>query len=97
MFGDNVETTGGPAFPAFEIRTHDTQDLVANASQGMTLRDWFAGQALIGIIANQALLDVISKVSIVERVCPSVLQSRAAYETADAMLAHRSQECPKQP
>lgn len=36
---------GGPAFPAFEVRTHDTGDLVENASQGMTLRDYFAAHA----------------------------------------------------
>jgi len=37
-----TKKNGGPAFPAFEVRTHDTGDLVENATQGMTLRDYFA-------------------------------------------------------
>ena len=36
---------GGPAFP------HPYQHGVLPASTGMTLRDWFAGQAIPGIIA----------------------------------------------
>lgn len=42
IFDDEV--SGGPAFPALEIRTHDTGDIVANADQGVTKRDWFAAQ-----------------------------------------------------
>ena len=44
--------TGGPAFPAFEVRTHDTGDLVANASQGITVRDYFAAKAMQAVIAR---------------------------------------------
>jgi hypothetical protein len=33
---------GGPAFPRHAYDGHD----------GMTLRDWFAGQALAGMLAN---------------------------------------------
>ena len=36
------EVTSGPAFPCPEIRTHDTGDIVQNADQGVTKRDWFA-------------------------------------------------------
>lgn len=42
---DAQPDNSGPAFPAFEVRTHDTGDLVENASQGMTLRDYFAAHA----------------------------------------------------
>lgn len=70
------ESTGGPAFPAMEVRTSDTQDLVANASQGMTLRDWFAGKALAGITAREAEFG------------PSV--ARYSYQYADAMLIERA-------
>ena len=48
------------------------------APAGMTLRDWFAGQALVGILANQG---------------PSLVtdvRARNAYTMADAMLAERS-------
>jgi hypothetical protein len=39
---------GGPAFPGFD---YVAQDGKVNPS-GMTLRDWFAGQALAGIISD---------------------------------------------
>lgn len=38
------ERAGGPAFPCGEIRTHDTGDIVHNADQGVTKRDWLAAQ-----------------------------------------------------
>jgi hypothetical protein len=58
-------THGGPAFP---IPTDDWR--------GMTLRDWFAGQALMGKLAY----------------CDEVrigLVAEEAYMYADAMLAQR--------
>lgn len=52
-----------------------------DATPGMTLRDWFAGQALTGIMANpRAWLD-----------SDGVLRfSEIAYAKADAMLAARA-------
>lgn len=38
---------GGPAFPHYRSEGD-------RAATGMSLRDWFAGQALAGILANQA-------------------------------------------
>lgn len=69
------ESTGGPAFPAMEVRTDDTQDLVANASQGMTLRDWFAGQAMQAILTRKSVNG--NELAVY------------AYQKADAMLAER--------
>lgn len=40
---------GGPAFP--------NKDELGSMIPGMSLRDWFAGQALAGIMSNPALLD----------------------------------------
>jgi hypothetical protein len=40
---------GGPAFPAGTHHTHDKDG--QSLSLGMTLRDWFAGQALSGMLA----------------------------------------------
>ena len=63
---------GGPAFPvaADEFTT------------GMTLRDWFAGQALAGILANPSRLDSIDNTT------------GGAYTIADAMLMARSEVKP---
>jgi hypothetical protein len=64
---------GGPAFP-----TQDWQ-AVGNTHPGMTLRDWFAGQALAGFAANPRMIDSRS---------PATLEivSEWSFEAADAML-----------
>jgi hypothetical protein len=65
---------GGPAFPVdVEFPTYRTK------SEGMSLRDWFAGMALQGLMTHT-----------VHNPDPQyVAQSfaRAAYHAADAMLA----------
>lgn len=66
---------GGPAFP---------QDLQGRRGddpqyQGMSLRDWFAGQVLQGLASNE------------ERwVSANEVIAKACYEAADAMLKARS-------
>ncbi len=59
---------GGPAFPVYD----DTH--MYPTSTGMTLRDWFAGQALAS--AGSSSLD-------------AVRIAKACYERADAMIAAR--------
>lgn len=58
---------GGAAFP-----------LVAGdqAQVGMSLRDWFAGQALVGLVSDEVTASA----------------ARSAYEYADAMLTERAKE-----
>ena len=65
---------GGPAFPV----TPDTQAGHAAAFRGMSLRDWFAGQALMGIFASSS-----------ETAPSDEATARFAYSVADAMLAER--------
>lgn len=77
---DNLEDgwDGGPAFP----REH-LSDLGHN---GMSLRDWFAGQALAVVVADlgQERNDDVLAPSEVPR-----LAAKGAYLFADAMLAAR--------
>lgn len=47
-------------------------------TEGMTLRDWFASQALAGMLADS------------NYTCSSKEAATAAYQYADAMLAERS-------
>lgn len=65
---------GGPAFP----RVVDYHDGDYEIEPGMSLRDWFAGMALAGMMANpEALNEMITD------------YARACYAFADAMLAER--------
>ena len=65
--------TGGPAFPPMHnLDTHHS---------GMTLRDWFAGQALAGMNAADR-----------RWVNGKAAMATAAYAQADAMLALRNTE-----
>lgn len=65
---------GGSAFPSL----HELGD-IAYTQGGMTLRDWFAGQALAGIIAHADKFGSLAP----------TIAAEAAYEAADAMLAAR--------
>jgi hypothetical protein len=66
---------GGPAFPWRE------EDGAGGYDQhvGMSLRDWFAGQAMNGFISASTNRDVLSKLS-----------AQMCYDMADAMLAVRA-------
>lgn len=69
-----------PAFP----RTLDSDEVqFCSAQEGMSLRDWFAGQALIGLMTHSA-----------HDHCPLFGDgdpfARDAYIVADAMLAERA-------
>ena len=64
---------GGPAFPFEQY---------APGSTGMSLRDWFAGQALAGIMANSKLMIVLDEKKQDPAFC--------AYQMADFMLNERN-------
>ena len=73
---------GGPAFPVPEQFSYD----------GMTLRDWFAGQVMATLgNTNPSLPDSPASPSLWPEP-PDLMQRRAAwaYLQADAMLAERS-------
>lgn len=70
---------GGPAFP--------TKDFY----RGMSLRDYFAGQALAGLLAAcRELQESIAATAAEAEVGPTRMTAINAYEIADAMLAERS-------
>jgi hypothetical protein len=64
---------GGPAFPMGYHRDGNSAD-----HGGMTLRDWFAGHALTGLMSNTTM--------------PCAPWAETAYRVADAMLAERAKE-----
>ena len=67
---------GGPAFP---VETTSTP-----YSPGMSLRDWFAGQALAGMLSGPDSPPAETWEEMVQHI------SATAYDYADAMIAARS-------
>lgn len=65
---------GGPAFP------HQTSQAGYPLNNGMTLRDWFAGQALVGLLSSLGPDDPIRAED----------YAALAYSLANAMLEARS-------
>ena len=75
--------------PAFAHGGHEGDSGFASPQEGMTLRDWFAGQALAGAISSPHNVPGLSDRS----ACMDAQQHAAAqwaYEFADAMIAERA-------
>lgn len=76
-----------PAFPSKEVYFQERGDGICVDEKerffpGMTLRDWYKGQALIGILSNHTLVDDSQLMS------PDKL-SKQCGQIADSMLAER--------
>lgn len=56
---------------------------------GISLRDWFAGQALAGICADTGSLERAAKEQYGKRTIRPEMVAAAAYQIADAMLKAR--------
>lgn len=70
---------GGPAFPLQETKvTEGSTSVLMRSHPGMTLRDYFAGQAFAGMWANSSYDSIVFDE-----------MAREAYRAADAMLAAR--------
>lgn len=74
---------GGPAFP-FSIEFEDECCVGTQNYTGMTLRDWFAGQALSGGLIHE------TKGVFHDDAEEATAVARYAYGYADAMLAARN-------
>lgn len=72
---------GGPAFPI------SVQPDFQYAEAGMSLRDWFAGQALAGLIASGR-----SAYDLADSDQQAAYAAFRAYTAADAMLAARERQ-----
>lgn len=82
------DNDGGPAFPSDPYIDHPAHGLVHKAQvgyqpyDGMSLRDWFAGHALSGLL-------VMPRSGFSPTDIPKFAAVNA-YEIADAMIAERS-------
>ena len=78
---------GGPAFPLGTSSNSEAEHMMAVGTGGMSLRDWFAGQALAGIEAASAHPDVDLTID------PDFdMTASYCYRMADAMLAAREEK-----
>lgn len=75
----SIKDDGGPAFPLFT----PAGQYAPRAESGMSLRDWFAGQALAGLIACHTGLEAPPD---------DGYAAESAYDYADAMLVERAKE-----
>ena len=72
-----------PAFPACnEANVNDTM--------GMTLRDWFAGQALCGVYSNPEYARALGEAARAAGKDEAGFCAEMAYQQADAMLTARA-------
>lgn len=72
-----AKNDGGPAFPCEMVLQNDYGSYGKKLVNGMSLRDWFAGQAMIGLLANQTNKETNDAMACI------------AYDMADQMLLHR--------
>lgn len=81
---------GGAAFPSGDVRDADGIG-ISEGSRGMSLRDWFAGQALAGVLASEIMVRSIGQgARDIGSDSAYPFFADAAYEIADAMLAKRA-------
>ena len=83
----NTPNDGGPAFPhAQRLWDNDAQSWAVHSVGGMTLRDWFAGQTINGIMANDSAETERCYFGLGQK---DTINNMAAfaYAIADAMLA----------
>ena len=80
---------GGPAFPR-PVGHVTTGQMNVREQAGMSLRDWFAGQALAGIMAADIKIpDALGALNEVRHTPDAI--AKASYDYADAMLKGRTQ------
>lgn len=79
---------GGPAFPVVRDKDRDVFE------SGMSLRDWYAGMALQGLVAaaafNQKAEDMIKNAGLNPKTDTDEFIAMLANDVADAMIAERN-------
>lgn len=75
---------GGNAFPHVELLTHEPNVVQSITTGGMSMRDWFAGKVLVGVLANPKTGCYDGDLAEFDAAL-----SRRSYQIADAMLAER--------
>lgn len=87
-----TKETGGQAFPGITKNQPRLVDGIEmwEVPQGMTLRDYFAGQALAGIMSNYKDIITFAKSCYGKDSKGLQALSNMAYQHADTMIAERN-------
>ena len=82
-----MSADGGPAFPVPDLHPGALQV----GSSGMSLRDWFAGQVLVGLLGKLPLIDQSGEfgAKVEDKVAYNLDVADSCYQIADAMLRAR--------
>ena len=79
-----TKNDGGPAYPVNYDANTDSFGRTYEGFSGMSLRDWFAGQALKGLLAECANPNSFGSWNMLDGIADK------AWEAADAMLKARN-------
>lgn len=89
---DSSLKDGGPAFPFHCINEKHSAGGLANI-YGMSLRDWFAGMAMQGIIEAGGVYAPDAETAVrIHKLGVLLWRAETAYEYADAMLKVREED-----
>jgi hypothetical protein len=86
---------GGPAFPNSKgtrqiiASSHESDRALEIVATGLSIRDWFAGYALQGMLASDELCEILDGEQDYD--ARPIAAARRAYQYADAMLKARQQ------
>ena len=79
---------GGPAFPIAPDR--NANDVIHYGWNGMTLRDWFAGQVMAAMCGDMQLREICGNIAKDAGLPDGTgIVARLAYDQADAMISER--------
>ena len=89
---------GGPAFPTpvyvldctgmSPEEAKRAAEVLHAQPRGMTLRQWYGGQAMKGLLANVKVTEVIDRVKEGRSLSDSQVIAQMAFDAADAMIRH---------
>ena len=84
-----IQNDGGPAFPCEAVP--GATDERWQPRPGMSLRDWFAGQVLVGLLSKLPLVDQKGQYgkAVADKIKHNMEIAESCYWLADAMLAAR--------
>jgi len=82
------EKDGGPVFPQIQQEAFEGGGSSLSISGGLSLRDYFAGQALAGLAAG---FSEEYREKLADGTYGGMVPARAAYTLADALIKARTQ------